>query len=101
MGDSPAADYLRIERQDGVAIVTLDHQADRNALSLGMSRAMVEVVGTLASDEAVGAMVVAGAGTVFSSGGSVDDLFAPKVPLSESTRVSSPSPSAVFRRWRP
>jgi enoyl-CoA hydratase len=82
-GASLAWDYLRIERQDRVAIVTLDHPSDRNALSLGMTRALVEVVGTLASDEAVGAMVVVAAGPVFSSGGSVDDLFTPKVPLSE------------------
>jgi enoyl-CoA hydratase len=80
---SLAEDYLRVERQDRVAIVTLDHPSDRNALSLGMTRALVEVVGTLASDVAIGAMVVAAAGPVFSSGGSVDDLFAPKAPLSE------------------
>jgi enoyl-CoA hydratase len=82
-GSGAAADYLRIEQRDGVAIVTLDHQSDRNALSIGMTRALVEVVSALASDHAVGAMVVAAEGAVFSSGGSVDDLFAPKVPLGE------------------
>jgi enoyl-CoA hydratase len=82
-GASLAAGYLRVERQGRVAVVTLDHQSDRNALSFGMTRALVEVVRSLASDEAVGAMVVAAAGAVFSSGGSVDDLFAPKVPLGE------------------
>jgi enoyl-CoA hydratase len=82
-GASLTADYLRTELRDGVAIITLDHQSDRNALSLGMTRALVEVVTSLSSDQAVGALVVVAAGSVFSSGGSVDDLFAPKVALNE------------------
>jgi enoyl-CoA hydratase len=82
-GAPPVAGFLRMEQQDGVAIVTLDHQPDRNALSVGMTRALVAIVSNLASDDAIRAMVVAAAGPVFSAGGSVDDLFAPKVPLSE------------------
>jgi enoyl-CoA hydratase len=75
------SDYVRVERRDGVAIVTLDHPADRNALSLNMTRALTDVVGSVASDGDVGALIVAGAGPVFSAGGSVDDLFEPKAPL--------------------
>jgi enoyl-CoA hydratase len=82
-GASQSEDYLRIERQDGVAIVTLDHQSDRNALSLGMTNALVETFRALSSDQTVGAIVIAAAGPVFSSGGSVDDLLTPKVPLRE------------------
>jgi enoyl-CoA hydratase/carnithine racemase len=43
-GSSQVSDYVRLERRDGVAIVTLDHPADRNALSLNMTRALTEVV---------------------------------------------------------
>jgi enoyl-CoA hydratase len=83
MGDSPASDYVRLERRDGVAIVTLDHPSDRNALSLSMTRALTEVVHDVTSDGDVGAMIVAAAGPVFSAGGSVDDLFEPQAPLHE------------------
>ena len=77
------ADFLRVQRRGGVAIITLDHQSDRNALSFGMTRALVETVGSLSSDHAIGALVVVGTGSVFSSGGSLDDLLAPKAPLIE------------------
>jgi enoyl-CoA hydratase len=78
-----ASDYLRIERLDRVAVVTLDHQSDRNALSLSMIEGLVAAVRTLSSDGGIGAIVVAAEGPVFSAGGSVDDLFEPKAPLEE------------------
>ena len=80
---SATSDYVRLVRRDGVAVVTLDHPTDRNALSLPMVRSLTEVVRGVVSDAEAGAMVVAGAGPVFSAGGSVDDLFEPKVPLEE------------------
>jgi enoyl-CoA hydratase len=76
-------DYVRVERRDGVAIVTLDHAADRNALSLRMTRALIDVMGGLANDDDVKAVIVGSAGPAFSAGGSVDDLFEPKAPLVE------------------
>ncbi len=82
-GAAPASDYVRLERRDDVAIVTLDHPSDRNALSLNMIRALAEVVEGVADDAGVGALIVAGEGPVFSAGGSVDDLFEPKAPLVE------------------
>ena len=85
MTDEPGAtqfsDYVRVERHDGVAIITLDHAPDRNALSLNMTQALTAAVGTVRNDDQVGALIVAGAGPVFSAGGSVDDLFEPKAPL--------------------
>jgi enoyl-CoA hydratase len=81
----PQADpgYVRVDCRDGVAVVTLDHPADRNALSLAMTRALTNAVHRVTSDEAIGAMVLAATGTVFSAGGSVDDLLEPKAPLGE------------------
>ena len=75
--------YVRVDRRDGVAIVSLDHPEDRNALSLTMTRALAEAVHRVAADDAIGAIVLAATGTVFSAGGSVDDLLEPKAPLSE------------------
>ena len=46
-----------------------------------MTRALTEVVERVVNDGDVGALIVAGAGPVFSAGGSVDDLFEPKAPL--------------------
>jgi enoyl-CoA hydratase len=80
-GGSQISEYVRVERRDGVAIVTLDHPPDRNALSLNMTRALTAAVASVVSDGDVGALIVAGAGPVFSAGGSVDDLFEPKAPL--------------------
>jgi enoyl-CoA hydratase len=80
-GSSQVSDYVRVERRDGVAIITLDHPADRNALSLNMTRALTAAVERVVNDGDVGALIVAGAGPVFSAGGSVDDLFEPKAPL--------------------
>jgi enoyl-CoA hydratase len=77
------SDYVRVDRRDGVAIVTLNHPQDRNALSFRMSTALAEVMQCLTTDDAIGAVVLAANGSVFSAGGSVDDLLEPKAPLSE------------------
>ncbi len=82
-GSQEASGYVRVERSAGVAIVTLDHPADRNALSLTMTRALSEAVLRAADDDGIRAMVLASTGTVFCSGGSVDDLLEPRAPLSE------------------
>jgi enoyl-CoA hydratase len=75
--------YVRVDRRDAVAIVSLDHSEDRNALSLTMTRALAEAVHGVAADDAIGAIVLAATGTAFSAGGSIDDLLEPKAPLRE------------------
>jgi enoyl-CoA hydratase len=75
--------YVRVDRRGAVAIISLDHPEDRNALSLAMTRALAEAVHSVGADDAIGAVVLAATGTVFSAGGSVDDLLEPKAPLSE------------------
>src|ERR1700733_8716284 len=64
-----------------VAVVTLDHQPDRNALSWAMTRALSGAVAAIQAEGRAGALVVASAGPVFCAGGSVDDLLEPKAPL--------------------
>jgi enoyl-CoA hydratase len=75
--------YVRVDRRAGVAIVFLDHPEDRNALSIRMTRALVDAMHGVESDDTIGAVVLAATGPVFSAGGSVDDLLEPKAPLSE------------------
>jgi enoyl-CoA hydratase/carnithine racemase len=89
--------YVRVDRRAGVAIVTLDHPADRNALSLTMTRALVEAVRQVTADERIGAMVLSATGTVFSAGGSVDDLPSPGHPCARCMPDSSLSWSAGCR----
>ena len=46
--------------QDGIGIITLDAPERRNALSVEMSRELIDAAHTAAADEAVGAVVVTG-----------------------------------------
>src|SRR3984957_14658914 len=75
--------YVRVDRRAGVAIVSLDHPEDRNALSFRMTRALVDAMHGVESDHAIGVVVLAAPDPLFSAGGSVDDLLEPKAPLSE------------------
>ena len=43
--------YVRVDRRDGVAIVSLNHPEDRNALSFGMTRALAEAVHRVEVDD--------------------------------------------------
>ena len=51
---------VRYEVTDGVALITLDAAERRNALSVEMSRALIDAARTAEGDDAVGAVVVTG-----------------------------------------
>ncbi len=53
---------IRVERHDAVLLVTIDRPEARNALSLEMSRALVEAWQELRDDEALRVAVLTGAG---------------------------------------
>jgi len=76
-------DLVRVEiGEDGVAVLTLNDPARRNALRLEMTRALADAVErALAAD--VGAIVLAAEPPVFCAGGSLDDLLAPRAPLAD------------------
>jgi len=65
---------LRVERQDTVAVLTLDDPARRNALSLALSRELAEAVATLREDAGVRSLVVTGTPPAFSAGADLGDL---------------------------
>lgn len=67
---------LHVDRRDAVALLTLDDPERRNALSPAMVDEIVTALGALASDDAVGAVVVTGAGTAFCSGADLGNLVA-------------------------
>jgi enoyl-CoA hydratase len=62
-------DELRVERDGGVAILTLAAPDRRNALTVAMAAAMVAACEEIDADESVGAVVVAGEGKTFCAGG--------------------------------
>lgn len=62
------ARLLSIEHQDEVALVTLRRPEKRNALSIELRLELAESFSRLSEDEAVGCIVLTGAGTAFCSG---------------------------------
>jgi enoyl-CoA hydratase len=69
------SDILAVEHHPGgVAVVTLNRPDRLNALSTELATALTEAVATLAVDDAVGAIVVAGAGRSFCAGADIEEL---------------------------
>jgi enoyl-CoA hydratase len=58
-----------LERRDGVAVLTLDAPARRNALTVAMATELIDACEEVDADEAIGAVVVRGAGGYFCAGG--------------------------------
>jgi enoyl-CoA hydratase len=67
-------DVLLVERRDGVALVTLNRPEKRNALSLELRERLAATVGGIATDDAVRALVLTGAGSAFCSGMDVTEF---------------------------
>jgi len=67
---------LRIERRDGIALLTMARPRSRNALSLAMLTALDTAVADLSADRGVAAVVVAADGPVFCSGHDLKELTA-------------------------
>src|SRR5215218_11448903 len=59
----------------GVAVLTIDRPAKRNALTAGMWRDLPEVLAGPAADPAVRVLVVTGAGSSFCAGADISDLL--------------------------
>ena len=59
---------LLVERAGGVATLTLNRPAKRNALSVELRDSISDALDALATDSEIKAVVITGAGTVFSAG---------------------------------
>jgi enoyl-CoA hydratase/carnithine racemase len=66
--------YLLLEREGSLAIVTLNRPERRNALSLDLMRELIECLDEVAETPAVRAVILASAGKVFSSGHDLNEL---------------------------
>lgn len=71
-----AADMLLREDRDGVAVLTLNRPASRNALSRAMLAALRDAFDALAEDGSVGAVVVQAEGPAFSAGHDLKEIRA-------------------------
>ena len=74
---------LRAEIDGGVAVITMNRPDRRNAFSHAMVSALGAVLAQVESDEAVGCVVLTGAGGAFCSGA---DLSDPEGPATDPNR---------------
>ncbi|MGA1074385.1 MAG: enoyl-CoA hydratase/isomerase family protein, partial [Ilumatobacteraceae bacterium] len=62
------------EVRDGVAWLTLNNPEERNTMTAPMVEAIVAAMDAFEADEAVGAVVVTGAGSAFCAGANLGNL---------------------------
>ncbi len=67
-------EYILLERQDGVATVTLNRPEKYNAFAGLMRQEIVEALGEVAQDREVRVVVITGAGKAFCVGGDVNEF---------------------------
>lgn len=63
--------WMRVEKDKGVAVVTMDRPDARNAMHPEMRTEMEQIWDDLSEDEEINAIVLTGAGKAFSAGGDV------------------------------
>ncbi len=76
MTDTPDTPAVRFALAQGVATVTLDRPQQRNALSPELRAGLIEAVQRIRQDDAVRAVVLAGAGGAFCAGGDLRNIAA-------------------------
>ncbi len=74
MSDSPAADTILTSVDDGVATITLNRPERLNAVTADMVATLGTTLRALEDDDAVGAIVLTGAGRAFCAGGDVSNI---------------------------
>ena len=66
--------YVRSERENGIAVITMDRPEKRNALSLELMRELIDAFEALGSDRSVPAAILRGEGAAFSAGHDLREL---------------------------
>ncbi len=89
-----------------VAVVTLNRPEARNAITLEMKRALVDLLPRLAADRSVGALLLTGAGGAFCAGGDTKRMAADGKPESPEERKRQLRwehriPAGLFRMEKP
>lgn len=81
---------VRVERHDGVALVTLNRPDKRNAMSDAMRTEFIGTLEALGLDRAVRAVVLTGAGKGFCAGGDISGMR---------QRIEAPPGEVAFNGW--
>jgi enoyl-CoA hydratase/carnithine racemase len=69
-----AYEHILVEREDGVGILTLNRPEVLNAMNRKLGAELLDAVKTLESDDAIGCLVITGAGDkAFSAGGDIKE----------------------------
>ena len=69
-----AKQFIRNEREDGIAIVTMARADKRNALSLELMRELIDAFTEIGADRSVPAVILRGEGAAFSAGHDLREL---------------------------
>ncbi|MEV5357553.1 enoyl-CoA hydratase family protein [Streptomyces sp. NPDC052693] len=78
---TPRWEHLRVDVADGVATVTLARPAKLNALTFGAYADLRDLLAELSRERAVRALVLAGEGRGFCSGGDVEEIIGATLAL--------------------
>ncbi|MET0764652.1 MAG: enoyl-CoA hydratase/isomerase family protein [Blastococcus sp.] len=92
------SDFLRVTRDDHVAVLTIDRPAKRNAMTAGMWTALPGVLAPLAEDSGVRTLIVTGAGPSFCAGADISDLLGgsdPTDPMADVRRDNLAAQAAL------
>jgi len=90
-------DDLLAEIDEGVAVITMNRPDRRNAFSQAMVSALGVVLAQVETDEAVGCVVLTGAGGAFCAGGDIKSMAAPPTDRGDG---AGPSLDALIHRQR-
>ncbi len=98
----PGGENVLVEFDEGIAWVTLNRPAKRNAINPALAYEMVEVIDALEVDERCGVLVLTGAGESFSAGQDIKEYFRYTDGLSavERDRVFRANGTWQWRRLR-
>jgi 2-(1,2-epoxy-1,2-dihydrophenyl)acetyl-CoA isomerase len=88
---------VRFERRGSTALVTLDHPASRNALMQPVKDGLAAAIAQVKADDAIRAMVIAGANEAFCAGGDLRGIQAVKQLESDGMRDRMHATHAVMR----
>jgi enoyl-CoA hydratase/carnithine racemase len=89
---------LVVTREGHVAVLTIDRPEKRNAMTAGMWAALPGVLGPLADDPGVRALIVTGAGAGFCAGADISDLLGgadPDDPMADVRRDNLAAQAAL------
>jgi len=83
-------DFITLQVQDSVAILTLNRPDKRNAMSDAMRTEFIDALELVAADKAIKAMVLTGAGKGFCAGGDIAGM---------QKRMNAPAGEVGFNGW--